>query len=757
MIPGKHTVSISEILTRGSDVLAEVVNFNLVGRDQELIDLTTVLMKAHKSNLIVTGRGGVGISAIILGIQALKKDYRTPVEIVGKRFYWLNSDKLFESGNSQTINSLFERVRQTLQKSKDSVIVIEDTIDFIRGSQNNGCTNLINGLMGDLKAEKYQGIFETKDDNLGEILKCDGDILECCTLYEVKEPNAQNLLIILTEAVKELEVHHGIKISQSAVEQAALLTEKYKLPELRAQPDASISLLDRALTDYCRQAHLFPKHIETLKQELKLLESTSKDDTSGSPSQSKLSELRSQIEDEKKKWEDRQKEVRLLYQDISDGEEEIRKLEDSIERIREEQVEKAESIENSPVNQRRETKEAASFASMMATGNFDTPEIAAVKSRILKLENLVEESRENYKKKVASIYAGLSIDSHAVLKSFSTISGIPVDTLTEDERIRLKNLEHTLSSRVIGQLEPTFEVAKAVKRARLGLKMPNKPSGTFMFLGPSGVGKTELAKGLSEALQVPLLRFDMSEYMEKHAIAKLIGAPPGYEGYEHGGILTNAVRRNPYSVVLFDEIEKAHVDVFNLMLQVLDDARLTDSRGLTASFKDAIIIMTTNIGTPHFLDPALSFDESKALAFEELRQQYKPEFLGRFGGNIYCFQRLQPAVLEIIARKDIARINSLIVDRGIELEILEKDLLALIDVKYTPREGARSILGYIDRNITSAIADFVLGDDSVTGKIRITFNSTTQRVELTPLATERPPVPHNGGPHNSGTVQVQGT
>jgi ATP-dependent Clp protease ATP-binding subunit ClpB len=736
----KPNVSISDILVRGTDVLNSFTNFQLVGRDLELAELTTVLMKMRKNNLIVTGRGGVGITAIVIGIQALKKDHRTPVDIVGKRFFWLNSDKLFESGSSQVINDLFEKVRNTLLKSSNSVLVVEDTIDFIRGAQNNGCTNLINGMMGDLKAGKYQAIFETKDDNLGEVLKCDGDILECCTLIEVKEPSAENLRIILKEAVQSLERHHGIGISPSALEAAAMLTEKYKLPELRAQPDAAISLLDRALTDYCRLAHVNPRHIEVLRAEQRSFElaiggEKIKDELrnlSDDILKSKLIDVTKKIEEEVLKWEQRQRDVRLLYKDISDGEEEVRKLEDSVDRLRVENLQKAQQVEHTSAMQSANAglQKVAALSSTMANANFDTPEISGLKSRIQKLEELVRDSTENYKRKVAEIYAGLSIDDSSVLTSFSAISGIPVDTLSENERIKLKNLEHLLSSRVIGQTEPTIEVAKSVKRARLGLKMPNKPSGTFMFLGPSGVGKTELAKTLAEALQVPLLRFDMSEYMEKHAIAKLIGAPPGYEGYEHGGILTNAARKNPYSVVLFDEIEKAHVDVFNLMLQVLDDARLTDSRGLTASFKDCIIIMTTNIGTTHFLNDEIAFEDSKELAFADLREQYRPEFLGRFGGNIYCFQRLDQTVLSTIARKDIDRINSLVTEHKIEITISDQDLKALIDAKYVPREGARSVLGYIDRNITSGLADLVLGDKLVTGTVVVTFDVQAQRVSF---------------------------
>jgi len=229
----------------------------------------------------------------------------------------------------------------------------------------------------------------------------------------------------------------------------------------------------------------------------------------------------------------------------------------------------------------------------------------------------------------------------------------------------------------------------------------------------------------------------MSEYMEKHAVAKLIGAPPGYEGYEHGGILTNQARRNPYSVVLFDEIEKAHTDVFNVMLQLLDDARLTDSRGLTASFKDTIVIMTTNIGTPNFLDESISFDDAKRLALTDLRAQYRPEFLGRFGGNIYCFQRLGLAVLESIAIKELGRINELVKEQAIQLVMSSSELQTMVQSVYVAREGARSVLGYMDRNITSSIADLVLNDNSARGTIEVTFDPSTNTVRLSPISAAR--------------------
>jgi ATP-dependent Clp protease ATP-binding subunit ClpB len=684
-------------------------------------EISAALMKLRRRNVVVTGRGGVGISAIVLGLQASKQAYTTPVDIVGKRFFWLNTDVLFESGNHQVINESFARARETLSASHSAVLVVEDASDFIKFATMNGCSNLINGLMGDLKANRYQAILETSDEGLGDLLKCDGDLLENCTLYEVKEPAPNNLRLIVAEVGAILKSHHGVGISEGAIDAAIALTEKYKLTELRAQPDAAITLLDLSMTNFCRLAHIAPHHIELLKEQLRALGDTG----------SGADDVRVQIAKAEDEWNERQRQVRALYREMSDGEEQIRILEDEALALKEAHAQRVVDLQ---VNRTASgyAPSGDSAETMAMYGSSDTPEVLEVRRRIEKMRQLVSSASDGYAQRVADVYKELSIEETHVLRSFSALSGIPVDKLTENERVKLRSLEALLSRRVVGQVEPTSEVAKAVKRARLGLKLPNKPAGTFMFLGPSGVGKTELAKALSEALAVPLLRFDMSEYMEKHAVAKLIGAPPGYEGYEHGGILTNQVRRNPYSVVLFDEIEKAHPDVFNLMLQLLDDARLTDSRGLTASFKDTIVIMTTNIGTPNFLDESISFEEAKNLALVDLRAQYRPEFLGRFGGNIYSFQRLGVNVLEAIAMKELTRINMLIKERGIHLTIDPAEMRKMVNGVYVAREGARSILGYMDRNITSSIADLVLNDSTATGSIEVVFDPTSRGITLKP-------------------------
>jgi ATP-dependent Clp protease ATP-binding subunit ClpA len=320
-----------------------------------------------------------------------------------------------------------------------------------------------------------------------------------------------------------------------------------------------------------------------------------------------------------------------------------------------------------------------------------------------------------------------------VLLEFSRISGISVNKLNENERERLVNLETNLTKRIFGQDEACAKIANAVKIAKVGRRNGGKPQAAFLLLGPSGTGKTEMSKALTQALlddEKALTRFDMSEYMEKHAVAKLIGAPPGYEGFEVGGLLTNIMRKNPIQILLFDEIEKANDDVFNIFLQILSDGRLTDNIGRVVSFADAIIIMTTNIGQPYFLNQDLSPEQSRAGALEELSARYRPEFLNRFAGreNIIPFNRLELDSIERIVRREINDLNKAYLDSGIQVNIEEPQLKAFCIDRYDPTAGARGLPGFIQANLEPVIANIVL-EGGPTGTLNVSYNKTTKKFE----------------------------
>ena len=731
------TSSHGSLLVRGNEYLEAQKGFILKGRDVELKAISDILMRKNASSLLLTGESGVGLSAMILGLQASKSDLQTPMDIVSKRFYWLNTDEMFSSGDPARINAAYENLRATLTRNPDSVLVIESASDFINSARNSGSGHLINGIMADLKAGKYQAILEAPTKTVAAVLESDSDFFENFTTLEIREPKPSALREIVGHAADTLSKHHGIKIDPLAVETAIQLTEKYRLQEFRAQPDAAITLLDRSLSSYKNRAQRTPPALEVIDRQIAEIESSVKGGKKvgawGDRTPSELDSLLVALKEDRKitegKWKEQQEMVRLLHNEQRVGEEEIRKIEDKIEQIRFDDQETAKETQDKI--EKGELKRE--FAGTGFLAGQENPRITELRKQISIYDAAVQSGRIKYDAIKAEINESLSLMPESVLTEFSQIASIPVEKLNEDEREKLNTLEENLAKRVMGQPEPVSELAKAVRRARVGFSMPNKPQAAFMFLGPSGVGKTELAKALAGILngdERSLLRFDMSEYMEEHASAKLIGAPPGYEGYAVGGILTNAVRRNPHSIVLFDEIEKANVKVFDLMLQVLDDARLTDSRGFTAAFNETIIIMTTNVGTEHFLNKDLDTQEARALAMEDLEKKYRPEFLGRFNGNIYCFNRLEEPALLMITKKDLNRINGLVEKNNIKLHMADEDILAMIKDHYDPKKGARSILGYIDRNITSNIADSMLKDGLENGVLSISYNRETKKPDL---------------------------
>lgn len=742
-----------DFLISGEDMMKQYEGFELVGRDQELTKISGMLMRQKAHNVLLVGPGGVGCSALALGLQASKDAPDTPFDIVNKRFHWLDTDGLFSSGNHSEINENFSKLRKVMQRSPDNVLVIEDFRDFVEGARNSGCTNFINALMRDVSSGKFQAIFETDDDDLEVVLKCHSNMYEDFTLMDVQEPVGEALNEIVAQASAKVEKHHGIKMSPEALETAIMLTSKYRVGDMslsRAQPERTLNLLDRALTSYRQRVHARPPALAALEDKLRNINAVMAgedvhgfQDWSEGELETVMIETKQQLADAAEEWEQQSSELKKLYKAQRDGEKLLRDLEDDLDG----QLQKEEEA-----RQQRKAEAAGTgadevkgsfnrFSSNISTSGFDSEEVTELKDQIRQANKLIAANAEKFDALTAEINADLALDATTVMREFSAISGIPADKLNQDERQKVLNLDETLRSRVFGQEEAVEKLHGSVLVASAGLKDPNKPQGSFLFAGPSGVGKTEIAKALAVALkddERALLRFDMSEYMEKHAVAKLIGAPPGYEGFEMGGILTNAVRRNPHSIILFDEIEKAHPDVFNVFLQVLDDARLTDNRGLTVSFADTMILMTTNLGQKHFLNEDLSYEEAMEALGEDLEETYRPEFLNRFNGreNIVGFNKLGLPIVEMIAKRELEKVNSRISAAGHSVEITMSDdaIGALCKDKYDPAIGARGIPGYFQTHLYKEVSKYILMNDGKAAKMDVQYSLETGGVTITPVS-----------------------
>lgn len=701
---------VKDHLIRGSDLLSAQPGFTLVGREKELKQICALLMRRSAANVLMVGRGGVGCSTICLGLQAGKQQGTLGHDILNKRFFWLDTDGLFSSGVQATISQSFSRVRRTLLRSAQSVLVIDDVRDFIDAARNNGATHLINAIMRDVHSRKYQCILEARDEDLEVVLKAHSNMREIFTLMEVHEPHPDALREIVQSAAGRLQAHHRMAVSGAAIDTAIDLTEKYDINDLglsRAQPERSMHLLDRALTVFRQEAHSTPPHIEQLKAAYAAC-------TSESAEQNATAEKLASAEAE---WRQSMARLAALHEARKAGEELLLALEDQLAQ------EKARQ-EEAPANASEET----SFSARLGQSGFGSKEEARILADIRQATQAISDNGDAFNSLTEEMNAGLELTAQAVTLEFSTISGIPADKLNQDMREKLLKLADTLKDRVFGQDHAVEKLAGAVMMANVGLKDPDKPQGSFMFCGPSGVGKTEIAKALAMALkdsEKAMLRFDMSEYMEKHAMAKLIGAPPGYEGYEAGGILTNAVRRNPHSIILFDEIEKAHPDVFNVFLQVLDDGRLTDNRGLTVSFADCLILMTTNIGQSFFLDKELSYDGAMTATMEALEDTFRPEFLNRFNGrqNIVGFNSLPLELIEKIAAREVKKLNARIAQSGQNLEVVMSadDISALCRDRYNPVHGARGIPGFFAAEVYPNIARKLLEEPGSVSHLEVTY------------------------------------
>jgi len=647
-------------------------NFNLIGRGSDIERISSVLMRYSANNIILFGTGGAGCSAILKGLHSVKKNLSNiPFDVANKQLFWLDVDALFSNSNRDVIADNFSNMDSILRKTPDSVLIIDNTIGFIQGAKTNGCENMINTVMSSIQSGHYQCIFETHDKSIGQVMSMHSNILDFFTLIEVDEPTDEELPLIVTEACKSITEHHMISVGDDAIDMAITLTSKYR---------GASKNLSKAQPE-CT---------------ISLIDLA-------------MSEFRKEC-----------------HSDIS--EKDKKSLTDIFE-----------SRARSTVFMNKLNSDLITAASAAEDDNRkpeDTREYCRIRDQISDAEKIMKSEMNNYRNITKEINKDFILSKDQVLVKFSELSKISKDRLTEDEGQKLMMLEDNMKSDVFSQDETIHKICNAVKASRVGLTDQNKPDAVFMLMGASGVGKTYITKRLAYYLygsESSMLRFDMSEYMEKHSVSKLIGAPAGYDGYENGGLLTNAVKKNPHTIILFDEVEKAHASIFDVFLQMLDDGRLTDNHGVTVDFSNTIIIMTTNEGQSEFLDSAVSHEAACEIAMNSLEERFRPEFLNRIAGreNIIGCNTLDLETIIKIADVELKKANKRLSSRDADISLFMKDedVKGLCKNRYKIERGARSVSGVFEAEVYPHIANHIL-EGKGSGKVSVNYNEKTNKLEL---------------------------
>jgi len=697
----------ADFLISGREYLAKNPGFELIGREEELGKLCSILVRRNQNSVLLVGPSGAGATALCLGLQAMKHKENAPFDIVSKSLFWLDSEKLFGLGSLQDADAGFRAAFKHLEHAHEPVLVIEDAGDFLDACRNNGTQHFINMLNKAIKDRKLQVIFEANDGDVEKVLRFHSDIREEYTILDIPEPTGQTLKAIVSAAAAKLVDFHEVAVDPDAVHTAIELTEKYRATALNsaAQPKRAISLLDRSLAGYRLDAHATPPKAKSLKAKI----------DAGMASPEESAEYTTVIA----RHVDLQAKLGRFHREQRDAEALLLDLRKELEAVRENRASSQDAgVAHVPSDAGADFR--ALLVSRGAAAGMDSPEAAKLTSKIRQHEEIRDAAIASYRAIANEMNKELCLGRAEILVEFSKISGISVNKLGEDALLVLKNLEAQLKGNVFGQDHAVEKVANAIKVSRIGRRNKNKPQAVYLFLGPSGTGKTELAKQIAIALlgdAKSLTRFDMSEYMEKHASAKLIGAPPGYEGFEAGGILTNMMRANRNRVILFDEIEKADKSVFDLFLQILDEGRLTDNIGRTADFSDAIIIMTTNLGQAPFLRDGTTYEMAMEEAAEELNATYRPEFLNRFNGrqNIIGFNKLELPVIERITGREISDLVTAYASLGVGVHVGADTISALCADRYDPEFGARGLLGIINTDLEPLIVNALIEHGETSG------------------------------------------
>ena len=643
----------------------------IIGRDEEIRNVIRILSRKSKNNPVLIGDPGVGKTAIVEGLaqRIIKGD--VPSSLKNKTIWELDLGSLVAGAKYR--GEFEERLKAVLKEIKNSngeIIMFIDEIHMIVGAGGDGAMDVSNMLKPMLARGEIKVIGATTLNEYRKYIEKDGALERRFQKVIVSEPNVEDTITILRGLKERFEIYHGVSIKDSALVSAALLSDRYITD--RYLPDKAIDLIDEACATIKMQLDSVPVNIDTLMRKIMSLEIE----------QRALKKEKDDISCKRK--EEIEKELITLKEEES-------KLKDAWE--------KEKAIKND-IKNKKEELDKARFDLSVAENNYDLELSARLRHGVIpSLEQELKRMQENNNSNILSDV----VDEESIAEIISKWTKIPTSKLISSEKDKLLHLFDRLKQRVIGQDDALKLVSDAVIRARSGIKDPTKPIGSFIFLGPTGVGKTEVAKSLAYELfddEKHMVRIDCSEYMESFNVSRLIGAPPGYVGYDEGGVLTEAIRRNPYSIVLFDEIEKAHKDVFNILLQILDDGRLTDSQGRTVDFKNTIIIMTSNLGSEYILN---NEENAKELINNELKNTFRPEFLNRID-EIIIFNALKKDIVGDITDKIIVDLNNRLKNSYLHVELTQEAKDKIVDEAYDERYGARPIKRYITKNIENLIA-----------------------------------------------------